>query len=89
MKISCLSTGGACRCKKYYDGLDDALLNVDNHFLVSHTTLLDFFSQFTEGNEINMFFNLLCSKTFFEKKKKSNILLFIICFSAYHNVELL
>ena len=42
-------TGGACRCEQFYDGLGEGLLNVNNEYLISHTTLLDFFGQFTEG----------------------------------------
>ena len=47
--IICFPEGGKCRCRQHYDGLRDALLNVNDRFLISHTTLMDFYSQFVEG----------------------------------------
>ena len=45
--------GGKCRCTKHYDGLKDGLLNVNDHYLLSHCLLLQFFSQFMEGKLIS------------------------------------
>jgi hypothetical protein len=42
-------TDGNCHCQKFYDGLDDGLLNVNNGYLLSHTLLLGLMAQFMEG----------------------------------------